>query len=248
MTAISRQEIINKYVSALKPLEYVYAMWLEGSDANGHLDEYSDIDINVDVADEHEAEVFSLVENLFELDAIHIISGYSKHKQRVYHIKGTSEYLMIDFNLQPHSCNSQNSTFRYNDNIDVNITLFDKANVIKYVEQNPNEYASEHLYWLKESEYRFSQLCRVHKYTLRNQYPEALIYYNKYVVEPLVMLIRMKYTPSKLEYHMIHISQHIPKDELEKLNKLLQVSSVSDIANNLEFAKKWYNELRTVYQ
>lgn len=58
------------------------------------------------------------------------------------------------------------------------------------------------------------------------------------------MLIRMKYTPSKLEYHMIHISHHIPKDELEKLNNLLKVSSVNDIENNLEFAKKWYNELK----
>ena len=244
MSTISRQEIINKYKSTLEPLEYVYAMWLEGSDANGQLDEYSDIDINIDVADEYEAEVFKLIESLFEYDSIYDTSGNSKQKQRIYHIKETSEYLMIDFNLQPHSCNSENSTFVYNDEIDVNLTLFDKANVIKYVELNPKWYAKEHQYWFKESKYRFSQLCRVRKYTLRNEYPEAFIYYNKYVVEPIVMLLRIKYTPAKVNYHMIHISRHIPKNELQKLNRLLQVSNVDDIANNLDYAVKWYNCLK----
>ncbi|MHB1153914.1 MAG: hypothetical protein ACYCWE_04135 [Eubacteriales bacterium] len=243
MVIIDRELIIQKIKETLEPLDYVYAMWLEGADANGHLDEYSDIDINIDVEDEYETNVFEIVEGLFELDYKHDNSGNGKQKQKVYHIKDTSEFLMIDFNLQPHSCSSENSTFKYGDIIDVNVILFDKAGVVRYEEAKPLEYAEDHKYWLAESAYRYSQICRVRKYILRNQYPEAFIYYHKYVIEPMVMLIRMKYTPSKLWYYMVHISRHIPEDALIKLNKLLQVSSVDDIGNNLDFAVQWYREL-----
>jgi predicted nucleotidyltransferase len=240
---MNREDIINKIRQTLEPLEFVYAMWLEGSDANGHLDEYSDIDINVDVEDEQVEQVFEIVEGLFELDFYYDNSGDNKQKQKIYHVKGTGRYLMIDFNLQPHSSNSSNSTFAFGDTIDVCKVLFDKAVVIRYVQPDTSEYKADHQYWLKESGYRFSQIDRVHKYVLRNQYPEAFIYYNKYVIEPIVFLLRMKYTPAKLGYYMVHISQHIPEYELVKLNRLLQVQNVESIGNNLEFAKAWYNEL-----
>ncbi len=244
MTTITRQEIINTYAAAFAPLDTVYAMWLEGADATGHLDKYSDIDINLDVADEAVEDVLRLAEKLFPLDLNYDNGGDDGQLQRVYHIAGTSEYWMIDFNVQLHSCNGRYSKFRHGDEIEKCVVLFDKAGVVRYVEPNPALWQEEHQFWLRESEYRFGQLCRVYKYTLRGQYPETLLYYNKYVVEPLVMLLRMRYTPGKLYYHMVHISQHIPAEPLARLNKLLQVSSCADIAARLGFAREWYRELR----
>lgn len=105
------------------------------------------------------------------------------------------------------------------------------------------EVVSEKRYWEKESTYRFSQISRVEKYCLRGLYPEAFVYYQKYVVEPLVFTLRMKYTPTKIWYYMVHISDHIPQEEVEKLNRILQVSGVDDIMANLQFAVEWYHEL-----
>ncbi|MFA7673219.1 MAG: hypothetical protein WCY62_05135 [Clostridia bacterium] len=42
---VSKSEIISKLKERLEPLDYVYALWLEGADANGTADEYSDIDL-----------------------------------------------------------------------------------------------------------------------------------------------------------------------------------------------------------
>jgi len=63
------------------------------------------------------------------------------------------------------------------------------------------------------------------------------------VVAPLVFTLRRKYTPTKIGYYMVHISDHIPQVEVEKLNRVLQVSGVEDILANLTFAEEWYREL-----
>lgn len=48
---VSRENIINAIGDGLRDDGLVYAMWLEGSDAHGLQDEYSDIDIWLDVED-----------------------------------------------------------------------------------------------------------------------------------------------------------------------------------------------------
>jgi hypothetical protein len=42
---------------------------------------------------------------------------------------------------------------------------------------------------------------------------------------------------------MVHISQHIPEDEVKKLIKVLQILCTDDILANLKFAVQWYREL-----
>ncbi|MCL2814243.1 MAG: hypothetical protein FWD23_06560 [Oscillospiraceae bacterium] len=43
---IKRIAIIDKLHKILNPLPFIYAFWLEGADAIGTADEYSDIDKN----------------------------------------------------------------------------------------------------------------------------------------------------------------------------------------------------------
>jgi len=40
-----RNSIIQRLHAKLEPLPFIHALWLEGADANGHVDEYSDIDL-----------------------------------------------------------------------------------------------------------------------------------------------------------------------------------------------------------
>ena len=69
--------IIEKLSEALEPLPYVYAFWLEGADAAGTADEYSDIDFWVDFEDDYEEQAYEAVENalsgLSEIDYKYII-------------------------------------------------------------------------------------------------------------------------------------------------------------------------------
>ena len=238
-----RALLIRQMQSLLEPMPTVHAMWLEGADANGHLDEYSDIDLYVDVDDEAIETVLQAIEQRFTMDYRHENQSGNACRQIVYHVSGTSEYWMIDFNVQPHSNNSKNSTFERDDKIDVCKVLFDKSDVIRFKDVNLTDYRQEQTFWLNESDYRFSQLSRVRKYVLRRQFPEAWIYYYKYVVEPLTALLRIIYTPTKLGYHLVHISQHLPDDQTARLTGILQMASLADIDRNLDLAEVWYQEL-----
>jgi hypothetical protein len=240
----NRTSLIGQFRRLLEPMATVHAMWLEGADANGHLDDYSDIDLYVDVDDEAIEAVLQALEQHFTMDCRHENQSGNACRQIVYHIAGTSEYWMIDFNVQPHSNDSKNSTFERGDLIDVCKVLFDKSGVIRIKEVNLEDYRQEQAFWLDESDYRFSQLSRVKKYVLRDQYPEAWIYYFKYVVEPLTALLRILYTPTKLGYHLVHISQHLPDDQTARLTRILQIGSLADIDRNLNAARDWYQDLR----
>lgn len=243
---IDRDEIIRRLQEKLEPLNYIYAMWLEGSDANNTVDEYSDIDFWVDFEDKYESEAIEAVENILSeiapIDYQYIAqNNHPKIRQRIYHITGNSEYLMIDFCWQLHS----RPTIQYiNGNVvEAAKVLFDKTNVIQYKDYDPSEFKDGNDVRLDECKYRYTQHARVQKYVLRNQYLEAYAYYNRYVLEPLIDLLRLNYTPANADYYLIHISRHIPPKDLKKLEYFAQIASVQDISVRIPQAEKWFNEL-----
>lgn len=245
---IERSTIIDYLKNKLEPLEYVYAMWLEGADANGTLDKYSDIDICIDIKDEKESEAIKIVEDALneigEVDYKYVMhNGHPKLRQRIYHLKDTSEYLMIDFCWQLHSRDRDEYVYIVGNNIEAAKVLFDKDNIIRYKELDLQDYDEYNVRRLEECKYRYTQHCRVTKYVLRRQFPEAYVYYNRYVVEPLIDLLRLKYTPSHAHFHLIHISSHIPENDRIKLEYFLKISSLEDISRKIPEAQEWFEEL-----
>lgn len=57
-----QEKIMLRLKTVLEPLDYIYALWLEGADANGTTDEYSDMDIYVDVEDSMEGQAWEKIE------------------------------------------------------------------------------------------------------------------------------------------------------------------------------------------
>jgi predicted nucleotidyltransferase len=100
---ITEKEITEILKTELQPLPYIYALWLEGSFAMGYSDEYSDIDYWIDVDDDYVKDALEQVEialrKLGELDERDETAyDHPKLGQIVYHIKGSSPYLVLDFN------------------------------------------------------------------------------------------------------------------------------------------------------
>lgn len=243
------KNIITKTLkNKLEPLDYIYAFWLEGADANDTADEYSDIDYYIDFEDEYEEEAIKVVEDILAelgtIDYKYVMNhGHSKLRQRIYHIEGTSEYLMIDFCWQLHSREKMEYVLIKNDPIEAAKVIFDKDNIIRYKKFNPNDYQENNSDILIDSKYRYTQHARVIKYVYREQYAEAYAYYNRYVVEPLINLLRLRYTPAHVQYYLIHISSHIPKEEIKKLEDFIKVGSLEDINNNIKKAQVWFKQL-----
>lgn len=245
---MDRDQIIQAVQAHLEPLPYVYAMWLEGADATGYLDEYSDIDFNVDFEDAMEEQVIRETEAA--LSALGMIDfqynmphPHPKLRQRVYHIEGTNEYLWIDFCWQLHSRKKEECRFLRGSRVEQAAVLFDKTGVVQYIDEIPEKNAAKNSQILDDCKYRFSQHSRVLKYIRRGEYLEAYLYYNRYVLDPLVSLLRMRYTPAHVDYHLIHISHHLPEEEVRKLETFAQVPTFADLEEKTVQAQNWFNTL-----
>ena len=245
---ITRELIVERLRVGLEPLSYVNAMWLEGADANGHVDRYSDLDIYIDVLDQFEEQSIQDVERLLasisEVDYKHVIRHrHPKLRQRIYHLKGTDEYLAIDFMWQLHSRPKEECVYIRGNTIEAALVIFDKVGIIRYKDPDERDYAAENIACLEECEYRYTQHARVLKYVRRGLYLEAYAYYNKYVLEPLITVLRLIHTPYHADYYLVHISQHIPEQELKKLEFFAKISSLKDIEQRVPLAQEWLREL-----
>ena len=250
---IDKNTIINKLTEALEPLTFIYAFWLEGADATNTADEYSDIDFWVDFEDEHEEQAIEAVENalseISEIDYKYVMHhSHPKIRQRIYHLEGTSKYLMLDFCWQLHSRPNDEYAYHENDSVEAAKIVFDKKNLLQLKPPRVWEFSEENQAQLEEAEYRRTQHCRAEKYVHRGQYLEAYAYYNRYVLEPLIVLLRLIHTPAYLYYFLVHISQHIPQNERQKLEYFAKVSSLDDISERISLAGKWFDELVKVLQ
>ena len=245
------QAIIDKLIQRLAPLDFIYALWLEGADANGTADEYSDIDLWADIEDEYEAEAINAVEAAlrelaaFDYEAV-LPHGHPQIRQRVYHLAGTNEYLMIDFCFQLHS-RPEDYAFYKDDQVEGAKVLFDKAGVIQYKPGSPPVDSEANARLLEKQQYYYTQHTRVLKYVRRGQYPEAFAYYQHYVLEPLVTMLRLIYTPAYADYGYVHISRHVPPKQAQHLERFSRIASLKDIEVKTDEAKAWFDELYLEY-
>lgn len=245
---IDKNTIINELHRVLEPLPFIRAFWLEGADAAGYADEYSDIDFWVDCEDAQEEEAIAVVEGalarLSTIDYRYICHhSHPKIRQRIYHLAGTGEYLMIDFCWQLHSRPREEYGWYENDPVEAVKVIFDRDQIIRYRPMDPADYVEGNRIRLQEACYRRSQYCRVVKYIRRGQYPEAYAYYNRYVLEPLIDLLRLIHTPAYSDYYLIHISRHIPEKERKRLEYFLQTASLTDMEKKIPQAGAWFDEL-----
>ena len=249
---LNRDIIIETLHESIKPLQFINALWLEGSDATGLVDEYSDIDFWVDFEDEYEGQAIKAVEDtlseLAPIDFKYVMKhSHLKIRQRIYHLAGTSEYLMIDFCWQLSSRSRDEYAYYLGDKIEGAKVVFDKKKVIRYsAPLNPADLAVANQSILEDVKYRRSQHSRAEKYARRKQYLEAYAFYNRYVLEPLISILRLIYTPQHPEHYLIHISQHIPVTERERLEYFAQISSLEDIAERIPKAGEWFDLLLTM--
>ena len=248
MDNLNRDNIINIIKNRFISMDEVYAFWLEGADGLNAVDEYSDIDIWLDVEDGYEAIVFKIAEEelskLGKLDfKFSLNHKHPKICQNYYHVEGTSEYLIIDFCIQSHSRDKNEVRFVEGDILEFPKVIFDKAKVITILDKDEEIDISLIQNLISEIKGKYMQHSRVIKYVERNNYPEAFIYYLKYVADPLVELVRLKYTPKYHYLHMIHISNHIPAEAINMLTYYYQISTLEDIRIKTIKAKETCSKL-----
>lgn len=243
---ITRNNIIRTLDKGLKDNPSVLAMWLEGADVHSRADEYSDIDIWFSVEDGKEEKTFNEIKKILEgiapVDICYKVSNNPtlKVEQRFFHLKNTSEFMIIDISIRSAS-RKWWFTKGYED--EKAKIIFDKKNIIRYKSAGNN--ASEREKRIKELEGIF-QIFSVwpKKEIKRKNFLEAFENYEKYVLQPLVELLRLKFCPTKSDFYLTKISKDIPKEYLKQIEQLYRVSFIKDIEKNQIKAQKLFNQIK----
>ncbi len=232
---LTRDKIINflKTFSQSKP--YVNAMWLEGADGVGLVDEFSDIDFWFDVEkDYQESFLYECLDKLQELGEIDSRVDEIREviAQSNVHLANTSKYLTLDICVQSHQIRGLEATrFVKNDIAELPLILFDKKDIISFTEYQINKTEIKTIFENNKS--RILQMSRVEKYIKRAHYLEAYMKYIENIAEPLVKIARLIYTPRHTGYILCHISDHLPKELVKELEDFYKVKTLKDIESNL---------------
>ena len=240
---ITRQEIISILRERLVSNPKILAMWLEGADATNTVDEYSDIDICCSVEAGTIVEVLNQVQEILErvgtIDLVEKSQAEEDCQHTIFHLRGTSDYLLIDFDIFV----DRGSTFAEADEIEKPLILFDKASIIRYVDREECLRAQKNDERIQKLKNTIAQSSRINKYIKRGQFLEAYGYYHRWLLEPLVEILRMRYTPLHPDYYIVHISRHLPGDILVRLEELFKVNSVAEIEAKSKQALLFFNEI-----
>jgi len=240
---INRETILKAILSDLSSEDYILAIWLEGSDGTNTLDEYSDIDLvcytKEGCIDDAFTRLDDCMRRLGEVDIAYEESGRpTNNRYKVYHLQESLDSLLVDVTIQSESVPV---VFMNEDKTVVPIILLDKVGIIKY---HNIDHATHHLQLqsqLIRAQGIYSQRNRAVKYTKRGLFLESLIYYHKYVVNPLVDVLRIIHTPFQADCFLVHASRDFPVAVVLTLEKLYGVKTVQDIVDRIDLADELFH-------
>ncbi len=239
---ITRDAIITTMKDNLSAQPIVLALWLEGADATGFVDGFSDIDVCCSVTagnlDTAAALAQTALESLGKLDLVEKKPQGEDFLSNTFHLEGSSPYLLIDFDIFI----GRGSTFTTGDEIEKPLILFDRAGVIQFVQLDDLKRAEDQAERLKALADITAQYSRIEKYVRRGDFLEAFGYYHKWLLSPLIEVLRMRYTPLHPDYYIIHISRHLPADVLQRVEDLFKVTTLAEIEKKSRTALSWIEE------
>ncbi len=247
MENIGRKVIIEAIVSALEPLDYVYALWEGGAVGFNRLDEWSDIDIHVDAEDDHVMDVFPHAEEaMSSLSPIELKyevpqPTWHGHAQAFYRLEETSKFLIIDLAVMKHSNPDKfllqekhgKAVFHFNKDDAVKLPIFDKEGFIKDIKER-----------LDKIQKRFDMFqCFVEKGLNRKNYITSLDFYYRITLASLVEVLLIKYEPIRHDHGAYYIHYDLPADVVSKLEGLFFVKDEEELEEKSLKAEKWFHDI-----
>jgi hypothetical protein len=241
---LTRQEIISALIHSLEPLEFVNAMWEGGSAAFNRLDEWSDIDLQFDVADDKVEETFQAIqgalETLSSIDLLYRTSGlpWPGVFQIFYRLSKAGPYLLLDTAVIQHSAADKLLDEPLHGKA---IFYFDKVGVAQVP---PFDWEALHERLAKRVETMRKAFdlyqCMVTKEIYRQNPLDALMFYHSCTLRPLVEALRILYTPARHGFGIHYAYVDLPAEVSQRLEALHFVRDLEDIASKRVEAEAWF--------
>ena len=243
---LTRQEIVNALISALEPLEFVNAMWEGGSAAFNRLDQWSDIDLQFDVAEDKVEETFQAIqatlEKLSPIDLLYRTPAlpWPGIFQIFYRLSNASPYLLIDTAVIQHSAPDKLLDEPLHGKA---VFYFDKTGVAQlppFDWDALHERLAKRLVSLRTTFDLYQ--CMVTKEVFRQNPLDALMFYQGMTLRPLVEVLRIRYSPARHAFGIHYAYIDLPGEVAKRLEELYFVRDLEDIGRKREQAEGWFYE------
>jgi hypothetical protein len=246
MSPLTREHILTALQQAIEPLPYAHAMWQGGAAAFNRVDEWSDIDLQIDVDDERVAEACAVVEATlaerapvalkFELPQ----PTWHGHYQAFYRFRDASEFLVLDLAVIKHS---HPNKFLEREIHGEALVLFDKSGVVQAPPLDRAAWAAklqERLATLRVTFELFQSLTtkELHRHNLM----EAVAFYHGYSLRPLIELLRMRHSPARYNFHTRYVYYDLPADLVRTLEPMFFPRDAEDLRAKREQAARMFAE------
>ncbi len=246
--ALTREAILAGLREALEPLEHVYALWEGGAAAFNRVDEWSDIDVMVDVEDERAAEAMTLCERT--LAALSPITlkyevpqpAWHGHLQTFFQLQDAGPYLVVDLAVIRHSNPKKFLEPEVHGQARVH---FDKTGVVAGAPAL-NEAALKEQLAARRAALRvtfplFQPL--ILKEVRRGNAIEAAAFYQGFTLRPLVEALRLRHCPARYNFHTRYAHYDLPAEVVSRLARLFYPTDLADLERKQAEAEGWFGEL-----
>lgn len=247
ITLENRKAILSTLIEHLKPHEDVYAMWEAGAAAFNRLDEWSDIDLMLDVSDGCAQDVIEVVDSALsciapiELKYVLPAPTWHGHAQVFYRLKNHGPFMLVDLVVMDHS---QPNKFLEKEIHGIPFIHFDKVGAVVPTSLDEQEHLASLAVRVEELKVRFDlfqSLCLKEVY--RGNKLEALSFYQAFTLRPLVEALRIYYAPHHYQFYTRYVQHDLPEDVQVELESLFFVTSVDDIRSKRERAHSWFDDI-----
>lgn len=245
----ARESMIKAIRDTVEPLPHVHAMWEGGAIAFGRLDEWSDIDLYVDTDDKMAEDTLALCERA--LAALAPIEkrfdppppAHGGYVQAFFLLKGTSPFLLVDLAIVRHSSPAKflepevhgKVKWHFNKNNIITIPHLDEdALEPKLREKVARLRARAEMFW-----------PFFDKWVARGDPIQAIDFYERVHLGPLVDVLRIKYIPQRHDFGTYYINHDLPKDVVKRLEALYFVKDLEDLKRKRKQAEAWFWDIVT---
>lgn len=242
LTPLARLHLVRVLQQALQSLDSVDAAWEGGSAAFGSLDDWSDIDAVVVVADDAVEATFVQVEAALNAVSPVILRydtpGTVGFAQKFYRLRDATECLMVDLVLIRRS---DPLMFREVELHGHGRTWFDRRGIL--VEQHLDAaqdmvQACARVAPLRAAFLMFQHL--IPKEIRRGRAVDALAFYQAMSLRPLVEALRLLHCPQRRAFGLRYLARDLPVDACQRVESLAFVHNLQDLALKHGQVQLWF--------
>lgn len=240
---LSRTKIVDHLIKSLNPYTYIYALWESGATAFNRVDNYSDVDLSVQVAEDKVEDVIKLFEKkltqLAPLEIKYRIPEPTWHGNSnvLYKIGSTSKFLIFDVKFLVRDSIMRFLEVERHGNAKIYFDKLGGSGKTKLNKTRHKERVKNQFKYIAGTFPFFSLLAE--KELARGKNIEAILNYNEFLIKPLITLLRIKYKPERFDFGQTNLEFDLPATVLEKLNSLCYVDSPENLSGKIESVKKW---------